>query len=266
MPKKQTVIAGALCFALAVVRTFIVYNNMEKNIYETDTYYVSDGIASKMFLVCFFACIALFVFFAVKYCRGKRVVANRNSDFVSVASCSLGFVLIGTFIIFVYDFLKISSAVDGFVCMVAIFSVFSAIVFLMMGLKSCPKKLSSACMLLPILMVVFRILKDFIGANSAPLASSGAYHIMSLSFLLLFFLCEGKGFLSKGSAVLYYLFGLLAMLFLAVYGLPNLILRCFGTLIFDYDGAFSVVDLLSAVYIYGRLASGKLKPLESNKE
>lgn len=265
MLKKQTALAGALSLIFAVVRTFIVYNNMEKNIYETDTYYVSDNFLSKLFLVGFFVCLALFVFFALRIGKGKRVVANRNNELVSVVSCALGFVLLGAVIIFVYNALIIKNPVDKFAGIVALFSVLSGVVFLLMGLKACSKKLLGFGMLLPIFMVVFRLLKDFIGANSAPLASSGAYHIMGLALLLLFLLCEGKGFLSKGSAMFYYAYGYCAMMLLAVYALPNLILHSFGILQFDYDAAFSVADLFVAIYIYGRLASGKLKSLEPAK-
>ncbi len=260
MGKKRVGLVLLLSIILAAFRTVVVIFNMEKNSYEKDTYYLLDNAMSNAFLVLFFISLAVGAVIAVLVGKGKKAIPDQKSDVVSAASCMLAFILLGTVIIYVVNYVMSGEFDGGLSLVIALLSVLSAIAFLMTGFKVYSENLLGVMALLPMALTVFRILNDFINSNSAPFASSGAYHITSLAVLLLYFLCEGKAFINKGSAALYYLFGYGAAILLAVYAMPNLLLHCFGIFNFDYNASLSVADILTVAYIFARLSSAKLVP------
>lgn len=117
--------------------------------------------------------------------------------------------------------------------------------------------------LMPIILMIFRLLGDFLRTNATPLASSGGYHIMGLVAALIYFLCEGKSYALGGSAAVYLCAGYFSILLLLVYALPNVILHCFGVFSFDYYAGYSAVDLCISIYIWARMLNVKF---DSDKE
>lgn len=261
MYKKRTGAVLLFAILLAVARTIVVILNMEKNNYENDTYYLLDNLQSSIFTAIVVICLAFFIILAIKLGKGKRAVLEQKNDTVSAASCMLAFILLGTVVIFVITYLG-GEKFSAIAFTIAVLSVFSAIAFLLTAFRVCGEKMLAIFALFPLFLTVFRVLNDFINTNSAPFASSGAYHIMSLTVVLLYFLCEGKSFLSRGSAVFYYMFGYGAVVLLMIYSLPNLMLHCFGVFSFDYNASLSVVDLVMSVYICVRMSTARLVPLD----
>ena len=266
MQKKRIGLILLASLVMAAVRTAIVTLNMEKNNYENDTYYLLNNAQSDVFTVAVVLCLIALICLAVFVGKGKKAIPDQKNDTVSAASCMLAFVLLGTVIIFVISLISGSETADTKSIAIVTFSVLSAVAFLLTGLRVCSVKLNAAMALFPLFLTALRVICDFLNSNAAPFASSGAYHIVSLTLLLLYFLCDGKAFLSRGSAAFYYIYGYSSVLFLLLYSVPNLFLHCFGVFIFDYTAAFSVADIVTAVYICARLSSAKLEPLVIKSE
>ena len=113
-------------------------------------------------------------------------------------------------------------------------------------------------MILPIAFSAMRLVETFLESNAAPLASSGDYRIIGLASVLVYFLYEGKSYVTKNTAVIYYLSGYFSVFFLLVYSVPNLVLHCFGAFPFDSGAAYSVADLGICAYACSRMFRAKL--------
>lgn len=258
MGKKHVGLVLLSSLMLAAFRTFVVISNMEKNSYEKDTYYLLDNGMSKSFTVLFFICLAVAVLLAVAAGTDKKAIPDQNSSVVSASCCMLAFILLGTVLIYGVNYLLTSEYGGPLDIVIIIISIFTSAGFLMTGFRNFSENILSAIILLPLLLTIFRLISDFLSNTSAPMASSGAYHITGLAVLMLYFLCEGKVIIDKGNAVLYYLFGYISAILLSVYALPNLLLHCCGIFTFDYKASLSVVDILIVAYIFARLSSAKL--------
>ncbi len=256
--KKHIGLLLIVAAVLSVLRTVIVICGMEKNVYETDTYYLSDSIVNDIFTVIFVAALLVFLLIAVKIGKGCRFEFDLKNSSVSGASCMLGFFMFGAAFIYGYNMIFGGGTVTNIGITIAVFSVLSGISLLLYALHVCSKKVFALFALMPIILSAVRLLGDFIRTSATPLASSGAYHISGLALALLYFYCEGKAFVNGGSAAVYLAMGYSSVLFLAVYSVPNLILHCFGAFTFDHYAMFSAVDLVAAGYIAARMSSANI--------
>lgn len=258
MQKKLVGLVLPLSVVMAVLRTVLINSKMEKAQAFSD-YYLPKTFSTNAFTVGAFACIGLFAVLALLACKGKRAVPDKKNSTVSAASCMLAFIQFGTVIIFVITYAASPFEITGLQFITLLLSVLSGGVFLASAVKFFNEKVLAAFALCPMFLSVFRLLHDFISTNAAPLANSGAYHITGLVALMLFFLCLGKAYVSKGSAALYYFFGYIAVFLLLVYAVPDLILNCFVvSFSFGYESALSVADIVIAVYICTNLATTDL--------
>ena len=259
--KKTLGLVVIISLVLAVFRAILIIKNMENN-YDNHTYYLLANGKTKAFTIIAVALIPLLFAVAVYLFKGKRAVFDTKDVLSSAASCTLAFILLGTFLVFIRDYFK-SESVANLTLAIAFFSILSGAVFIFMGLKGDGSNLLAAFTLVPMVFTLLRLLSDFLSTGATPFANSGGYHLMGLSVLLLFFLCEGKAFLSSGSAALLYGYGYIAILLLLVYALPDLALHCFsfGVFSFDYAAALSVADIVTAFYIAARLNSAKFEKL-----
>lgn len=256
MKKMHTGILMIASVFMAITRTAIVIFNIDKDDFADNTYYLLDNFKTKVFDVAsLIIIIAVFVFAALAG-RGKITVPDTKNNGVTAVSCMLAFMLMGTVVIFFTDLAgKEGAKVTEMDIAVVIFTLLSAAVFLMSGIRQYNEKFLALFALAPLGLTALRLLNDFIKTNSAPFVNSGAYHISGMVALLMFFLCEGKSFISKGSSALHFGFGHAAVFLLSVYAFPNLILHCFGILEFDYSASLSAVDIIIAAYICLRLSS-----------
>ncbi len=269
LQKLHVIAVVAVSCLMAALRTVIVTSCMEKNAVDTNTYYLPDSLEVILFAVV--SAISVFTFFCSALALGKKRVAKLDRSFGSVQAGSLilAFSLVGAALIYGLTFFGSDTLqIDFFGKMVFVFTILSAVRFLYCGLRYNTKRsyntIDAITALAPIMLSMFRLFGDFIRTGTAPLASSGAYHIIGLIIVMLFFLCEGKSYVSDISSITYIFFGYLSIYFLLVYSLPNLVLHCFGTFRFDYLAAYSVVDLGLVVYISARLASSKNKKKLAN--
>lgn len=260
--KLRVVTVVAVSIIMAILRTVIVTLNLEKNAMDNDTYYLPEKAEITAFTVVSIVFVLALIFLGVAVGKKRLVQLERASGAVPAASLVLAFSLIGAALLYAVNFFGFEYEFVFFEFLLAVLTLLSAIKFLISGLNY-NKKLKNvsshaAATLIPILFCSVRILADFISSSAAPLASSGAYHIVGLVAVLLYFLCEGKSYIADTSATLFKSFGYLSIFFLLVYSLPNLFLHCFGTFCFDFSTAFSVVDFGLVVYIAARLSSARI--------
>ncbi len=260
--KKQVGTALGIGLIMAAARTALITYNMEKNSVESDVYYLPDNAATVVFAIASVLFIALSVWFAYKLGKGKRVDVDQKSCSISTACIILTFVLIGAAVIYIFASAEEKISGGALQNIVVVLSFVSAAAFIVSAIRppalEDKKGIFALLTFAPLLLSVFRLLCDFINTSATPLASSGAYHISSLAVVLLYFLCEGKSFLSEGSAAMYFLFGNLSVFLLLIYAVPNLIMHCFGVFSFDFSAAYSAVDVALAIYIAVRMSTARI--------
>ncbi len=259
-----------ISLVMAALRTFLVTCYMEKNAIGNDTYYLSDNLVITAFAAVSVLFTVGFIYLGFASGSKNTVHLERSHGAVPASALILAFALFGATLFYAIALIREYSPLRVFEFAVFITALFSAVKFLISGLnynrKLKNENLHAAAALVPILFSALRILTDFINTSSAPNASSGAYHIVGLVAVLLYFLSEGKSYVIETSAVTFSSFGYISIFFLLIYSIPNLVLHCFGSFSFDTAAAFSVVDLGLAVYIAARLSSAKIEPKEQAKE
>ncbi len=277
--KRNLYITLGVSVVMAVLRSLLVSANLEKNSEMSDLYYLPENFAVVAFAVVSFALVALFLVVAIIFGRKSHICFDDSASSPSVGSLDAAFALLAAVAVYFCTFgigkkppigangmpprgpmnEKEISVLEIFVIA---FAVGSALKFLLIGIKGyrteqlTPKSIA-VFNLFPIFFSAFRLLNDFIASSSTPNASSGKYHIVSLVAVLLFFLTEGKSYVSKTKCMLADFYGYSAIFLLLVYALPNLMLSCFGIFEFDVDAAFSIVDIAFAVYIVTKLCASK---------
>lgn len=265
--KKRILAVLSASIIMAAIRTVIFSFYMEKNDIETNVYYLPDNFAVIGFAVLTAVFLAVFAVSALMIGR-KRVFALENSRAsVSVGSLILAFALIGEAAVYAYSIAVGEGVVRSIGLLIITLSVLCAVSFFVNVRISFSAKRSEKTLailaILPIMLLAFRLLGDFIRTNTMPLASSGAYHLLGLTAVLLYFLCEGKSHVSRVSAATYYFFGFSSVFLLMVYAVPNIFACCFGNFVFNYYAGFSIVDLAIAVYICCRLSNTVIIEKES---
>lgn len=255
---------------MAALRTFIVACYMEKTAIASDTYYLSDNSIVLAFTTVSILFSLVFIYLGFASGRGKTVHLERSHGAVPASALILAFALFGATLFYAVSLIRKPEEFNIFEFAVLSAALLSAIKFVISGLNY-NKKLKNenahaAAALVPILLSALRILTDFINTSSAPTASSGAYHIVGLVAVLLYFLSEGKSYVIETSAAAFNSFGFVSIFYLLVYSLPHLVLHCFGTFSFDISAAFSVVDLGLVVYIAARLSSSKIEPKKQKEQ
>ena len=282
--KRNVLLVTVISVVMAILRTLLVSVNLEKNSGNADIYYLPENFAVIAFAVASAILLLAFLVSAFKFGR-KTVEFDDASIASSVGSLIASFALIGTTIAysFVFDARQkdpgfFANGIHGrdmvdsqepsvLEIFVIAFAVASALKFLLIGIRNhriAKLKPSSVSILtlFPIIFSALRLLYDFIETSAIPFASSNAYHMVSLIAVLLFFLTEGKAYVSESKAVLPDFYGYTAIFMLSVFAIPNFILHVFGTLTFDIDAAFSIADIGIAVYVITKLYSSKTTEAE----
>jgi hypothetical protein len=277
--KKNVLLVVMISVIMAILRTVIVSANLEKNSGNADIYYLPENFVVIAFAVASAILLLAFLVSAFKFGR-KTIEPDDISTPSSIGSLIASFALLGATIAYSFVFGESQKGPEFFAngmpqrdfvnlqqpsmleIFVVAFAVASALKFLLIGIrnhKSAKLRSSSVAVLslFPIAFAALRLLNDFIATSAIPFASSNAYHMVSLIALLLFFLTEGKAYVSESKAFLPDFYGYTAIFMLSVYSIPNLVLSSFGTLTFDIDAAFSIADIGFAVYVITKLYSSK---------
>ncbi len=264
--KKQVGLILGVGLILSAFRTALIAYTMEKNNVECDTYYLPEG---NVWVTVFSVASVLFALFAaVLALRSKKsAVVLDHKGSAGPASLILGFLLAGASIIYAVSSDAAKTAGGGMMKLVILSAALSAVAFIVLGFRSNSPETSKSFLavltVFPIAFSALRLLADFIQTSATPLASSGAYHILGLASVLLYFLSEGKSYVSDSNTKTYFLYGYLSVFLLLVYAVPNFILHCFGVFMFDYSAAFSAVDIGIAIYVSARMMTAKLKKIPS---
>ena len=261
--KTRIGVVAVISLIMAALRIFLISAYIEKNSFAIDTYYLPD----KPEITAFTAVSALFLvlFLYLGFSSGKKKLVNLEQSRIGVSAASLllAFALIGASLFYSVQLFSEGAEFKLTEFAVFVLALLTAVIFLISGLRfNKPQKSEgfyATAALIPIFFSAVRILADFIATSSAPLASSGAYHIISLVAVLLYFLAEGKSYVVEVSAASHSAFGFVSLLFLLVYAIPDLVLRCSGSLPFNLSAAFSLVDVCIAIYIAVRLATTKIE-------
>ncbi len=265
--KKRAVAVVSASVIMAALRALIVHLFMEKNAHSAETYSLPSNGAVIGFAAAAVLFVAVFALLAAKFGRKKTVSFGSDSLSVSVGSLVLGFTLIAEVIVCLQSLFQNEVSSVSLAVAIIFLSLVCAVIFLLNVSDSLSKRLSgntrAALAILPILLTAIRLLGDFIRTNVMPFESSGAYHLISLVAVLLYFLCEGKSHSGSGSAGICLFFGFSAIFFLLIYAVPNIANFCFGNFDFDYYSGFSLVDIATAVYIACRISNCKISASQS---
>lgn len=254
MRKKHISVLILTAVIMSLFRATVVIFNMETNL--NDSYYLRSNFQTVSFTVVAVICVCAFIALGIYMGKGKRIVPNKKNNLVFVSSCMLSFMLMGVMVIYVSGYFISGTTTGGALDLAeVILAVLSAAAILAGSIRKFSPNSSALLVLAPLIWTVVRIINDFMKTNAAPLNSSGAYHILSLIFLVMYFLCEGKAYISKGSAAMYYIFGYLAVIMLSVYALPNVIMHCLGFFAFDYQASLSAMDMVICAYVISRMAT-----------
>lgn len=250
---------SVLSLIMAALRTLIVHLRMEKNAVDNETYYLPDKPDVVLFAIVCVVLLAVFAFLAFAIGKRQRIALVKSNTLVPAGSLVMAFALLFAAFVYARDvFLAESVTHTTIGLLVFVFTLLSTVKFFFSGFSekvNYSPTLRAIAAIAPILLMVFRLLGDFIRRSAVPFSSSGAYLLLSVISLMLFFLIEGKSYVSTASAVGYYFFGFTSILLLLVHAFPNLVLHCFGVFPFNYYAAFSVVDIAAAVYVAFRLTS-----------
>ncbi len=250
--KILTVSVIATGIVMAIIRILLILANIEKDTLDSSVYFLDDNAAVYSFAAV--TAVLCILFFVASYFAGRSrgICIFSTSPACSVASVICGFALLGEAVIAFTSFLGPLTKATAFDIALLILTLGSAVYFFYAGFCGQNTNNSSVIAsfaLLPIAFAIVRILSDFIQQSAIPLASSGAYHIISLLALMMFLLCDGKLRAGYGGAVAFQFFGHCAILLLMIYAIPNLFLHSYWVMDFDHVTAFSVVDACFAIYI-----------------
>ena len=282
--KKSLLTVLAVSIIMSIMRTVVILDNIESKNITSDIYFLDESASVISFAIVTLVFVVLF--FAIAFRSGRKRACSfpANTLSVNVASIICSFALLGEsiiYLIFVLGKNPSFGTIDvstfnhsGLDVAVIIFSLISAIYFFYVGFAghSSNNNLLAIGALMPIFTAVFRLLADFVRQSTTPLASSGAYNILSIIALMLFLLAEGKTIAGVGSAFMVTFTGYSSILLLMTYSLPNLLIHSFWFPSFNYITAFSIVDLCFVIYVSIRLftlktgEAGSLVKLENAKK
>ncbi len=277
----------AISVVMSILRFFVIAANMEKNNPNADLYYLPKNAVVIAFSIASAILLVAFAISAFKLSNKSAIVLDDRSGSVSVGALVLGFAFVGASIMYFWSLnaesappviggvpnmpMPVNEKGSTIEFIVVAFGIASAMKFMFQGVYNnrkgnLDKRFFALVTLVPIIFSAFRLLDEFINSSAAPLASSGAYHLLGLIAALLFFLSEGRSYAIPTKSVFFDIYGYCSIYLLLVYSVPHVVAHCLGAFSFDIEAVMSVVDIAIAVYIVTRIINSKTVPFEKNVE
>ncbi|MBR6593952.1 MAG: hypothetical protein IKK83_02035 [Clostridia bacterium] len=107
--------------------------------------------------------------------------------------------------------------------------------------------------LIPVFAIIFKLIYDFLLQSGNSYGSLYNYHLIGLSFALLFFINEARFAMKISIPNIYVLFGLICASSTLIFSIPALLLFLVGKAGANWHPVFCVVDIVMVAYIYYRL-------------
>jgi len=148
--------------------------------------------------------------------------------------------------------------------LVLIFAL-TAVYFFYCAFKSNKQNITLAALsLFPVIAFAAKLIFDFLMQNSNGFGKLYNFHLLSLGFILLFFVNETRFYIKKSAPALYVFFGLSAGVATAIYSLPIIILSITKVInVSSTNLMFSITDIVFVAYVYIRLFNLTKKPKHS---
>lgn len=142
----------------------------------------------------------------------------------------------------------------AFLGLVLVFAV-AAVYFFYGAFKSHKQNMVLAYLsIAPIVAFGAKLIFDFLMQNSNGFGKLYNFHLLSLGFILLFFVNETRFYIKKSAPALYVFFGLCASVATSIYSIPIIILSLAGVIsVSGTNLMFAVMDIVFVAYVYVRL-------------
>ena len=283
-----TVLAFALLASIifGVFMTLSISQSADSTIPNINAYSADKVKYFDLISWLFIACLAVFLFFTFTQKRNFGKSLKPTSQAYKCASI-LGGIISSSVVIFSVIIEIVSSpyivgaiensASDGFyrfvkytafgksfnfsyICFVLLFAL-SAFYFLRSAFKQeKPNNKLATLSLFPVLTLAIKLVFDFLMQNTNGFGKLYNYHLLSLGFLLLFFLNESRFYMRKSAPALYVFFGLATSVATSIYSIPVLILCLSNVAVFSaFNLFYAIIDIALVVYVYTRLLNLSIK-------
>ncbi len=255
--KISSLVVLTVSLLISGIRTGILGKNIDiESVSKKNAYFIERNSETVGFVI-FSVCFAV-AFIALAIIIGKKAVKFIESEQSPVvfASALCGFMLMATGLYYSYLYFTTNAIATGkFIISVTMIAASVMFLYLALSKNDQYKTIIPVMRLIPIIYAFVRLLVDFVEQNSLPQNSAIAFHILSLAFLALFLVYDGKTVFGTIGMRAYLAIGYLCVFTLLVYSIPNLILTITKYPGLDRFILFSAVDIVLAFYVFARTYS-----------
>jgi len=254
---------------LSAVRVVVLMNNVEINTGTTDNHYlISINKYTVSFSVVAAVAAVIILIWAFTSCSknikvfepltpGFLIDLSLYPSSVLFTSALSGFMLLSSGLYFVFHFaLEVQFSV--WMLVLSVLMIAASLGFLYSSFiakgKTAPT-VSVWLKILPVFFAIYWLMYEFIDQNKYAINSSSVFHIGALILLMLFFTYEAQNAAGKLRPKFFCAIALLAVLFMLIDAVPNLMLSCFWMFGLDALVLMDAVELVLALYIFAKVYS-----------
>ena len=244
--------------ALAFFRVFVIEKSVESPgfVSENNYYKLEDTFYTNLFMIICVACGFVTLIFGL-FSRKINFWENKHSNgFVFVSSLT-GFCMVGCSGFFVYRIALNNETIGRFDLASIILMLMTGAYFVMDAVGFISKKVRPFCYVGVVVFSIVRLMASFLELHDAQHVSSNEYHLVGLAVLLLFFTANARGNIDGKPSLAYPFFGLLSMVLLWTYSLPEIYILLYEPYYVDRTFIFCIVDAVLGMYVCAKLLSVK---------
>ncbi len=256
--KLIVVLFAVVSIALSVFRVFVIENSVEKpGFISENTYYKLENTPyTKLFLMLCVVCGFAALIFGI-FSRKTNFWENKHSNgFVFVSSLT-GFCMVGCSGFFVYRIALNNETFNKLDLLSIILMLMTGAYFVMEAVGFISKEVRPFCYVGVVVFSIVRLMANFIELHDSQHVSSNEYHLVGLVALLLFFTSNARGNIDGKPSLAYPFFGLLSMVLLWVYSLPEIYVLLYEPYYVDRTFIFCIIDAALGMYVCAKLLSVK---------